>query len=163
MYRAAGGPTTPFLGRSVYRAAVPGAALAVGAGPDRRTAGSLAVSALGACALLALVDPDSGGYPLCPTKALLGIDCPACGTLRGMHALTRGRLGHALDHNLLLLVAVPAGLVLWLGWVTTAMGRPRPTASLPRWLAPLAVGVALVFTVLRNLPGDQMAWLGSGA
>lgn len=142
---------------------MPEAALAIRVAPDRRTAASLAAGALGACALLALVDPDDGGYPLCPTKALLGIDCPACGTLRGLHALSRGRIGEALDHNLLLLVAVPVGLLVWWGWAAAALGRPRTAVRVPRWLAPMAVGVALGFTILRNLPGGPLGWLASGA
>lgn len=140
-----------------------GAPLATRLGPDQRTAASLVVGAVAACAGLALVDPDGGSYPLCPTSALLGIDCPACGTLRGLHALSRGRLGEALDHNLLLLVAVPLGLLLWLGWAATALGRPRPPVPAPRWLAPVAIGVALAFTVLRNLPGGPLTWLDARA
>ncbi len=142
---------------------MPGAALATRVEPDRRGAASLAVGAVGACALLALVDPDDGGLPLCPTSALLGIDCPACGTLRGVHALLRGRPGQALDHNLLLLVAVPLGLLLWVGWVATALGRPAPVLRAPLWLVPVAVGGAFAFTILRNLPGGALGWLASGA
>ena len=43
------------------------------------------------------MDPDKGGaYPLCPSKALFGVDCPACGGLRGTNALLHGRIGEAL-------------------------------------------------------------------
>lgn len=156
------GATTSFRG-GVYGASVPGAALATRVELARRGAASLAVGALGTCAVLALADPGDSGFPLCPTRALLGIDCPACGTLRGLHALFRGRPGQALDHNLLLLVAVPLGLLLWVGWVATAIGRPGPDLRAPRWLVPVAVGGALTFTVLRNLPGGALSWLGSGA
>ena len=39
------------------------------------------------------VDPNAGGtYPVCPTQALLGVDCPACGGLRGTHSLLHGDL-----------------------------------------------------------------------
>jgi hypothetical protein len=142
---------------------VPAAALATRVAPDRTTAASLAVGAVGACALLAVVDPEDRGLPLCPTSALLGIDCPACGTLRGLHALFRGQPGQALDHNLLLLAAVPLGLILWVRWVATALGRPAPARPSPRWLAPAAIGGALVFAILRNLPGGALPWLASGA
>lgn len=117
------------------------------------------------CALIALVDPDEGGrYPSCPTRALLGIDCPACGTLRGLHALSRGRPGVALDHNVLLVLAVPVGIVLWLGWVRSALGRPArssPRRQLPGWTVPAVVVLATLFTVARNLPA--FSWLASDA
>jgi len=136
--------------------------------PDRRHAASLAAGALLGCALLALVDPDeSGPYPPCPTQALLGLDCPACGTLRGVHALSRGRIVEALDHNLLLLLAAPIGLLVWLGWVRAALGRP-PIVTLdarrvPRWTVPALALLAGAFAILRNLPLEGLAWLGSAA
>jgi hypothetical protein len=111
-----------------------------------------------------LVDPNEGGrYPTCPTKALLGIDCPACGTLRGFHALSHGRLGLALDHNVLLAVAAPLGLLMWFGWVLTALGRPPRAISLPRWAIPVVVVAAVSFTVVRNLQFGPLSWLDSAA
>lgn len=124
----------------------------------------MALGAVAGCALIALVDPGEGGrYPTCPTKALLGLDCPACGTLRGLHALSRGRLGVALDHNVLLAVAVPLGAVLWLQWVLAALGRPTPVLTPPRWAVGLAVAVAAAFALLRNVPGSPLPWLDSAA
>jgi hypothetical protein len=132
-------------------------------GLDRATAGGLAVGAALAVGLLALVDPERSHVPACPTYALLGLDCPACGTLRGVHDLGRGRLVDALDHNLLLLVAAPAGAWLWWRWVQTAAGRPPAPvpAGRTRLLAVVAVVLAVAFTVLRNLPVDPTTWLAA--
>ena len=133
-------------------------------GPERSVPASMAVGAMCACVLVALVDPNEGGrYPTCPTRALLGIDCPACGTLRGLHALSRGQLGRALDHNLLLLLAVPVGAVMWVRWVQGALGRPVRPIELPRWVVPALVALSLVFAVVRNLPGGPAPWLDSAA
>ncbi len=138
-------------------------------GPERAVPASMAIGAVAGCALVALVDPNEGGrYPTCPTRALLGIDCPACGTLRGLHALSRGRVGLALDHNVLLALAVPVGLVVWWSWVRSALGLPvravaAPGWTVPRWIVPVTVTVAVAFTVLRNLPVASLEWLGSGA
>jgi hypothetical protein len=133
-------------------------------GVGRARATSLAIGAVAGCTLVAAVDPsDSGTYPSCPTQALLGFDCPACGTLRGVHAITRGRLGDALSHNVLLLVAVPVGLLVWWRWVRAAAGRPVVARPLPAWVVPVAVSVALAFTVLRNLDVTALHWLDSAA
>lgn len=130
----------------------------------RRQAALLAGGALAGCALLAVADPDDGGpYPTCPTRALLGVDCPACGTLRGVHAALRGRLVEALDHNLLLLVALPVVGVVWLGWLAQAIGATAPLRRLPRWAVPAGVALAIVFGIARNLPGDRLGWLASSA
>jgi hypothetical protein len=133
-------------------------------GPERAVPASLAIGAVCGCALIALVDPNEAGrYPTCPTRSLLGIDCPACGTLRGLHALSRGRVGEALDHNLLLLVAVPVGALMWWHWVRAAAGRPPRPVTMPRWVTPVAIVLASVFAVVRNLPIHQLAWLDSAA
>lgn len=133
-------------------------------GPDRTRAASLALGAVAGCALLAVADPEDGGlYPRCPTQVLLGADCPACGTLRGLHSLTRGRIGEALDHNLLLLVAAPIGALVWVALVGQALGRPVQVPALPRWAVPAVVVVALVFTVVRNVGPGGLAWLDSVA
>jgi hypothetical protein len=133
-------------------------------GPERAVPASLVIGAVCGCTLIALVDPNEvGRYPTCPTRSLLGIDCPACGTLRGIHSLSRGRLGEALDHNLLLLLAVPFAAVVWWRWVRAAAGRPARPFTMPRCVVPLVVIVATVFAVVRNLPIDQLAWLDSAA
>lgn len=130
----------------------------------RGRAALLAGGALAGCALLAVADPDDGGpYPTCPTKALLGLDCPACGTLRGVHAALRGRIGEALDHNLLLLLVLPVAAAVWLGWLAQALGGMAPRWRWPRWAVPVSVAVAIVFSVARNLPGDGLGWLASAA
>lgn len=133
-------------------------------GPERSQAALLAAGAVAGCVLLAAVDPNQPGrYPTCPTRSLLGFDCPACGTLRGLHSLTRGRVWEALDHNLLLLVAVPVGLLFWLGWIRMALGRSRGGWSPPAWGVPVVVVVAVAFAVARNLPVDALRWLDSAA
>lgn len=130
----------------------------------RRRSTLLAVGALAGCALLALADPDDGGpYPTCPTRALLGLDCPACGTLRGVHAALRGRVGEALDHNLLLLVALPVAALTWVSWLTEALVGRAVHLRWPPWALPGAIVLAAAFGLARNLPGDGLGWLASAA
>mgnify|MGYP001431419616 CR=1 FL=1 len=162
---------------------MPSAAVA-DSGLGRAQAAVLTVGAVAGCAVLAALDPEveeaaaspgawttivdgypseGGPYPSCPTQVLLGLDCPACGTLRGGHALLRGRLGQSLDHNLLLVVAVPVAVVAWVVLAARALGRPVAAPRLPRWAVPAAIAVAAVFTVVRNLDLGPLAWLDSAA
>jgi hypothetical protein len=109
-----------------------------------------------------LMDPDkSGVYPLCPSRAIFGIDCPACGGLRGTNALLHGRIREALDHNLLLPLLL-ATIAIGVGsWMLPLAGRPARSVHLPRWLL-VTLGVVFVaFTVTRNLPGAAFDYLAS--
>lgn len=133
-------------------------------GPDRTRSASLVLGAVAGCAVLALVDPSTPGrYPSCPTQALLGLDCPACGTLRGLHSLTRGRIVQALDHNILLVVAVPLALWTWATLAGRALGRPVQLPAIPSWVLPAAVVVGVAYTVLRNIGPAGLGWLDSSA
>jgi hypothetical protein len=132
----------------------------------RRLVAPLATAAGVAIGLgyLAAVDPNQPGhYPLCPTQALFGVDCPGCGTMRGLHALLHGDVPRALDHNVLLVVMVPLALVLWVRWLARAWSGRTPevtaTAFRRRNAATVAVLVAvLAFGVVRNF----VPYLGSG-
>lgn len=138
----------------------------------RRLAGPLLVggAVLLGTAYVGLVDPNQPGhYPLCPTKALTGLDCPFCGGLRSVHALAHGDVAGALSHNaLVVLLAVPA-LVLWVRWLRRAWTGepPRPVSErlspgASRALLWTATAVVLAFTVARNIDTvPALAWLGS--
>ncbi len=122
-----------------------------------------AAGALGVCVLVSVVDPNvEGSLGVCPFRAVTGgLDCPGCGALRCLRAVTRGDVGRALDHNLLVVALLPLLLVALVSWWRVETGRSRRV-----WLPPLPVSVGLaivtpVFWVLRNLPVG--AWLGSGA
>ena len=113
------------------------------------------------CGVLAVIDP-AGGPPLCPFKAMTGLDCPGCGMTRAAHQLLSGHLTAALDLNVLVVVVLP--LLAWWGFasLTRAFGGSRlPTVTLSRaWLV-TAVVVVAVFGVLRNIPGQPFTWLGT--
>lgn len=133
-------------------------------GAERARATRLAGGAVVGASILTFVDPNQPGhYPTCPTKFLLGVDCPACGTLRGLHDLAHGHVVQALDHNVLLALAVPVAVAVWWGWVRTAAGRPgrSRTWSVPRWLAVTGVAALVAFTVVRNLDLPGLTWLDS--
>jgi hypothetical protein len=132
----------------------------------RRLAAPLA-TALGvvsATAFVRAVDPNvPGHYPMCPTLALFGVDCPGCGGLRATHALANGDIATAMDHNLLFVVLVPVFIGLWVMWTYRAWTGVSPPAS-PRRAAisraaPIVVlMITMAFAVVRNF----VPYLGSG-
>jgi hypothetical protein len=126
----------------------------------RRTAAIGVAAAVGVWAVAAAVDPTHGPI-LCPFRIATGLDCPLCGGTRALHALATGHPGRALDHNLLVGIAVPI-LVVLLAVVAVATLRAQPT-RVPRPTRAVWIGcgiAVLAFWVLRNLPA--LAWLGSG-
>lgn len=122
------------------------------------------VAVLGGLGYLAAVDPNTPGhYPLCPTRALFGLDCPGCGALRGTHDLITGNLAGALDHNVLLIVFLPFAVVLWVRWLVRAWTGQTPAVSRAvfqrRTTVMITVLVAvLAFGIIRNF----VPYLGSG-
>ena len=117
-----------------------------------------------ATGIVARVDPNEPGhYPLCPTLAILGIDCPACGGLRATHALANGDIVRAMDHNLLFVLLVPAIIVGWAVWFwrswTGKRGEDSPRKRALAKYGPLVLLLVLVaFGIVRNF----VPYLGSG-
>ena len=132
-----------------------------------------------ATAYIGVVDPNSPGhYPVCPLKALTGLDCPGCGGMRAVHSLVHGDLLGALDHNLLAVVMfLPAIAFGWFFWIRREWSEPTvasaSTGATPEvavdaerrrklWLA--AFIVIAIFTVIRNIHAvPAFDWLGSSA
>ncbi|NMA75713.1 MAG: DUF2752 domain-containing protein [Actinomycetales bacterium] len=97
-------------------------------------------------------DPFRTHIPLCILNHLTGIECPGCGAIRSVHALLTGDLLLALRNNALVTVAIP---LIATGLVTWAVRRARGLATdlMPSRAVLLAlVAVAVLYTVLRNLP-----------
>jgi hypothetical protein len=92
--------------------------------------------------------------PPCPLHTVTGLWCPLCGGTRAVQALVAGDLGAAVQMNLLVVLAVPVVLGLWVRWTALrASGRPAPFGTLSnRGMALVAVGL-VAFMVVRNLPG----------
>lgn len=124
-----------------------------------------AVGVVMATGYLRVVDPNEPGhYPMCPTLALFGIDCPGCGGLRATHALAHGDVAQAFDHNALFVVLVPLLVALWGMWAYRSWTgiTPAPTPRRQTWarIAPIVVLlVVMVFAVIRNF----VPYLASGA
>jgi hypothetical protein len=114
------------------------------------------VGGLGVCCAAVLIgDPTTpGGWlPVCPTKALFGIDCPGCGGMRMAYSLMHGDLPAALHYNAVSLVFILLFVWSTVAW-TVGRLRGRWVNSWLHWRwTPLTVGVVfVVWFVIRNLP-----------
>jgi hypothetical protein len=135
-----------------------------GAEAGRRVRAATAAGLAAVTGYVYLADPDRGGaYPLCPSRTLFGIDCPACGGLRGTHALLHGRVTEALDHNLLLPVYLGVLAVVLGLWLLPLVRRTGWTLHPPRWLVVGAISVMVAYGVVRNLPFAGLEFLASDA
>lgn len=115
----------------------------------------VAASATLVCAAIWVGDPTTPGGPLpvCPTKALLGIDCPGCGSMRMLYSLLHGDLLGAARFNALGLAAV--ALLVWAYAVWTygrVAGRRIRSWQHRRWSAAVVLSLVAVWFVVRNIP-----------
>ncbi len=107
------------------------------------------------CAAVWLGDPTTPGglLPVCPTKLLLGVDCPGCGTLRMLYALLHGDLAAAARYNALTLTALLLTVPVYAVW---SYGRMRGRRTLRwqgfTWAVPVVIVLTSVWFVVRNLP-----------
>jgi hypothetical protein len=108
--------------------------------------GAALAGALGYISLVNPHDPHSA-YPQCPFKWLTGWNCPFCGGLRMTHDLLHGDLLASVNDNLFALVGLP----LLAGWVLLRLRQGKQPLSMAGGLA--IVALAIVWTVVRNLPG----------
>lgn len=98
-----------------------------------------------------VVDPARTHIPLCPFHALTGLQCPLCGALRAVDEVSRAHVGTALRDNVLVVLAIPVVLAVWVTWLRRARtGRARP--GWPRGATVTLVALAVCFTLVRNLP-----------
>jgi uncharacterized protein DUF2752 len=107
------------------------------------------------CAAIWVGDPTAphGPLPVCPTKALLGIDCPGCGSLRMLYSLMHGNLLAAARFNALALVTI--GLLVWAyaAWTYGRVsGRRIRSWQHHRWAAAVTLALVLAWFVVRNIP-----------
>jgi hypothetical protein len=95
----------------------------------------------------------------CPIRAVLGVQCPGCGSTRCVQALGGGDLVAAMRHNLMLTSAI-AGTFLYFCMGVIA---PQVVSRISSWftlrqrqVAWVTVGLVTVFTVGRNMSGTSV-------
>lgn len=107
------------------------------------------------CGVILWGDPTTPGGPLpvCPTKLLLGIDCPGCGSMRMIYSVLHGDLAAAVHYNAVALVALPLLAWVWVTWTRGRLrGRPAYSWQHWRWVPQVVLVVFAVWFVIRNIP-----------
>lgn len=119
------------------------------------------VAGLALAALYFRLDPAQYPFPRCPVHWLTGLHCPGCGTQRALHALLNGHFRQAAGFNLLAAAFAPVVVVGLAEEVRGHLtGVVQRTSWLYRpWFGWGVVGLTVLFTVLRNLPGPLGTWL----
>jgi Protein of unknown function (DUF2752) len=122
------------------------------------TSAVLGFAILCALAILFFFNPATHNfYPACLFHAMTGLYCPGCGGTRAVYQLLHGRVLLALHYNALFVLALVA-LAVWGARFAVRKSRNQQTFFQlhPKTLWMFIV-IALVFTVLRNLPA--FSWL----
>jgi hypothetical protein len=123
----------------------------------------VSAAVLGAVALFFyFADPATArGYLPCVFHRVTGLLCPGCGGQRAAHLLLHGEFAAALRANgFAVAVILPLGAAVYARWALERLGwaRPRP-ARLTGAVLLGFVAAAVVFSVLRNLPGEMWSVL----
>ena len=117
----------------------------------------LAIAAGGVCvcAVVAWGNPTvpGGPLPVCPTKALLGIDCPGCGGMRMVYSLLHLDLPAAIHYNALGLVGLVVAALSYGVWVwNRATGASVRQWYETRYAARIALVLVVGWVIVRNVP-----------
>jgi hypothetical protein len=115
----------------------------------------VAAAAVLACTVVWWADPTTPGgpIPVCPTKLLLGIDCPGCGSTRMLYSLLHGNLLAAVKFNALALATLVLLVWAYAAWVYgRVVGRRIWSWQHHRWAPPVILVLVVAWSVVRNLP-----------
>lgn len=114
-----------------------------------------------AAIILYFFNPSSSSlYPPSPFRALTGLYCPGCGTLRALHQLLHGHILKAFELNSLMMVAMPYLIYSYVSYsAPVILGVKVPQIFIkPNWIW-LILKIILVYWVLRNIPVAPFSWL----
>jgi hypothetical protein len=126
----------------------------IAASNNARFAGILlTATGLGIAAVIFFFNPATHPfYPVCQFHRLTGLNCPGCGMTRALYALLHGNFSAALRDNALFVLTLGALAVRGVWFERSKLCDRANGEFFPvKFLWPL-LAVALVFTVLRNLP-----------
>jgi Protein of unknown function (DUF2752) len=114
-----------------------------------------------AAIILYFYNPSSSSiYPPSPFRALTGLYCPGCGTLRALHQLLHGHILKAFELNPLMMFAMPYLIYSYVSYsAPVILGQKIPQIFIkPNWIW-LILKIILGYWVLRNIPFAPFSWL----
>ncbi|WP_328837326.1 DUF2752 domain-containing protein [Streptomyces europaeiscabiei] len=118
-------------------------------------AAPFAVAAVGlaGAAYLYGTNPHEPGHvlPQCPFRYVTGLLCPACGGTRMVYDLMHGQFSAAWHDNRVLLLAAPFALALLGRWAVEGLRGRRWRPELKPRTQALILGIAVTWTIVRNL------------
>jgi hypothetical protein len=109
-----------------------------------------AVGVTGVLAVGVLATVPQAYWPKCPIYWTTGIYCPGCGGLRATSALLDGDIVAAVNQNVFVFLAP---VLVMVGFLVQRTKKPHLTKL---FVAFVAI-TALIYTILRNLPGSWLA------
>lgn len=116
---------------------------------------------LAATFILYFFNPSTSGvYPPSPFRALTGLYCPGCGTLRALHHLLHGHIITAFGLNPLMMLALPYLIYSYISYsAPVILEREIPQIFIKANWIWLILKVILAYWVLRNIPFAPFSWL----
>ncbi|MFN0031814.1 MAG: DUF2752 domain-containing protein [Flavobacteriales bacterium] len=110
---------------------------------------------VGLFVLLYFVSPITNPvYPCCPFKLLTGLQCPACGLLRGIHALSHGHVAEAFRLNALFVISIPVAIIAMLIQFEVLHQESVITKNFHRFITIKNVCIAVgLWWIVRNVFG----------
>ena len=121
--------------------------------PALRAAAPPAVIFLAAAILFHFPPEQYAFYPQCPFHQLFNLRCPGCGATRALFALVHGDFVAAIHFNALSTVLFPLAAAYGIfAYSRFLKCEPLRPPTLPPATVYAALGITLVFGVIRNLP-----------
>jgi hypothetical protein len=103
--------------------------------------------------LLCFPPAENNFYPRCPIYESLHLQCPGCGSTRALAAMLHGNFNEAIHLNGLATLFLPIAAVAGFRWYYRFVRREVDHwPQVPRAAIYAAFAVAIMFTVVRNLP-----------
>ena len=120
-----------------------------------------ALAATGGLAAVRVLNDNGVHLPGCPFRAVLGFDCPGCGSTRAMLRLTHFDLLGATNYNALCVAGVVILAWVWVAGVFRALGKNMRTPLDHRYASRVTLYAVVVFWALRLTPGPVGEFLAS--
>ncbi|HUZ97697.1 MAG TPA: DUF2752 domain-containing protein [Edaphobacter sp.] len=117
-----------------------------------RAAVPLVITAVAVAVLLRFPPDQYTFYPQCPIYRYLHLQCLGCGATRALAALLHGDIAEALRMNALTTLLAPFAAIYAAFCYRCILWRePVQLPQLPRPAVYMALGVAVLFAIVRNL------------